>query len=90
MIGVSKSKSKGLDCLGPFPTTLNFSIPECLQTVAFAGEVEKFHLIDSGQDDPKRIIGFTTFRLLRILCKSPTAQGDGTFGTVPLDSFYQI
>ena len=89
-LGTAKTKSKRLANQDPFPTDINFEVPDNFKTLAFMGVEESFCLIDSGIDDPKRILGFTTPRLLSLLSKSPEIHGDGTFATVPNDSFYQI
>jgi hypothetical protein len=89
-LGTAKTKSKRLANQDPFPKNINFEVPENFKKLTFMGEEESFCLIDSGIEDPKRILGFTTPKLMKLLAKSPEIHGDGTFATVPSDSFYQI
>ena len=82
------AKSKSKDPY-PLPTSINFEIPDPFKWTISANK-EEFALIDSGKDDPHRILGFTTNNFLRALMKSETCYGDGTFSVVPSESFYQL
>ncbi len=88
--GAAKTKAKRLANSAPFPKTINFEVQEEFKTLTFMGKEENFCLIDSGKEDPKQILGFTTPSLLQLLSESDDIHGDGTFATVPNDSFYQI
>jgi hypothetical protein len=88
--GAAKTKAKRLANSAPFPKDINFDVPEEFKTLTFMENEETFCLIDSGKEDPKRILGFTTPSLLKLLSESDDIHGDGTFATVPNDSFYQI
>lgn len=74
----------------PQPKSMNFEIPNIYTSLKFLNTSEPFSIIDSGVEDPKRILGFSTMALLRVLSKSLDIHGDGTFSTVPADTFYQL
>ena len=88
--GAAKTKAKRCNNDIPFPSNINFEVPEEFRKLSFRGKEENFCFIDSGKDDPKRILGFTTPSLLKLLSKSDVIHSDGTFSTVPSNSFYQI
>jgi hypothetical protein len=83
-------KSKEKDPF-PLPKDLSFSVPQKFHQTMTDPSMP-FYLIDTGADDPNRIIGFTTQEFLRILVNSTTIHGDGTFSVVPLakERFYQV
>jgi hypothetical protein len=83
-------KSKEKDPF-PLPKDLSFSVPKKFHQTMTDPSMP-FYLIDTGADDPNRIIGFTTQEFLRILVNSTTIHGDGTFSVVPLakERFYQV
>jgi hypothetical protein len=71
------------------PRSINFDVPEEYQWTTSATR-QPFLLIDSGKEDPERILGFTTLAFLRKLLSCQTIFGDGTFASVPVDGFYQL
>jgi hypothetical protein len=69
------------------PRSISFDVPEEYQWTTSATR-QPFLLIDSGKEDPERILGFTNLDFLRKLLSCCTIFGDGTFASVPVDSFY--
>ena len=74
-----------------FPTVhdLTFDLPEqyCWTDQK---DPEWFLLKDTGKDDPQRIIAFSTKRMISLLAKTKRIPGDGTFASVPKNSFFQL
>jgi len=74
----------------PNPTDSKFEIPEKFKKTT-TNPPTKFLYIDTGKDDPSRILGFTTLKFMTVLFKSQTIYSDGTFSVVPLKSgVYQL
>jgi hypothetical protein len=73
----------------PIPVNLNFDVPAKFLTTQ-TNPSAPFKIVDTGREDPERIIGFSTEAFMKILFNSPTVYSDGTFSVIPLKSFYQL
>ena len=82
------AKNKLLDQL-PVVKDLKFDIPEQFKWTTNVDK-EEMVVLDTGKDDPLRIVAFSTKKLLSYLFKGLEVQSDGTFASVPNNSFYQI
>ena len=74
-----------------FPTVhdLTFELPEqyCWTDQT---NPEWFLLKDTGKDDPERILAFSTKKMIKHFAKTKRTPGDGTFASVPKNSFFQL